>query len=121
MILKRVLQVAESKLPPRTKDLPATQGMLTLARSELKADVRELRAEMNARFSQMDAKFERVLGAVHHVAAEVARIGVLVEEQNSRNRIVLEGLTGLAQRQDRVESRMDEVEKTVQSIARSRS
>jgi hypothetical protein len=69
----------------------------------------------------MDAKFETVLAAVHHVAAEVARVGVLVEEQNSRNQIVLEGLTGLAQRQDRVELRVTDVENLVRSISRSRS
>lgn len=134
---------------PRAKDLPATQGMLQLVRTELKADIRELRSEtkagfqqmesrfnqidakfnqidsrfsqmdskfsqMDSRFSQMDSKFERVL-------SEVARIGVLVEEQNSNNRVVLEGLTGLWQRQERIEGRVGDVEKLVRSVAHPRN
>lgn len=46
---------------------------------------------------------------------------MLVEEQDSKNRIALEGHTGLAQRQDRLEVRVNNVEKLVKSIARSRS
>lgn len=148
MSAKRALRTSEAQLPPKSKDLPATQGMLQLVRTELKADVRELRSSMTAEFKQVDAKFnhvdarfnqidarfnqvdarfnetdakiERVLGAVHRVASEVARIGVLVEEQNSKNRIVLEGLTGLAQRQDRVESGFADIQKFVRSIARNK-
>lgn len=109
-----------SRLTPQSKDLPATQGMFQLVRQELKADNRELRAEMRADIKQVDSKVERVLEAVHHVAGEVARVGMLVEEQNSKNRIALEGHTGLAQRQDRLEFRVSEVEKMVKSIARTR-
>ena len=147
----------------KTKDLPASQGMLHLVRNELKSDIRELRCEMGAQFKQVDIKFvqleskmndkfaqvdsrfaqvdarfaqidsrfdqvsvkflqiesklEQVLGSVHQMASEISRMGILMEEQNSRNQIVLEGLTGLFQRQERVESRMDGVERVVQSIA----
>ncbi len=91
----------------QAKDLPAKQGMLQLVRSELKS-------EMKSGFRQVDSKLEQVL-------SEVSRVGLLVEEQNSRNSVVLEGLTGLWDRQKRVESRVDEVEKSVQSIARTRT
>jgi hypothetical protein len=109
------------RLTPQTKDLPATQGMMQLVRSELKADFREIRSEMKSEFRQVDARFEKVLEAVHHVASEVVRIGILTEEQNSRNRVVLEGLTGLAQRQDRLEYRVDEIDKSLRSYSRTRS
>ncbi len=125
----------------RTQDLPATQGMLQLVRSESKADLRELRSEMksgfkkidasfnqidarfnqiDARFNQNDSRFDATDAKLERVLSEVSRIGILVEEQNSRNRVVLEGLTGLWQRQDRVETRLDEVEKLVQSFSRAR-
>ncbi len=64
----------------------------------------------------LDAKFRELLAAIHGLAAEVARRGMILEEQNSRNNIVLEALTGLSQRQNRVETRMDETEKLVQAI-----
>ena len=114
--------------PTQSKDLPATHGMLHLVRSEVKSDIRELRSEMNAqfrkvdaRFNQVDARIEELTGAIHRLEGTVSRIGILVEEQNSRNQVVLEGLTGLYQRQDRLESRMDDVDSTVRSIARARS
>ncbi|MEK6706878.1 MAG: hypothetical protein AAB116_27135 [Candidatus Poribacteria bacterium] len=137
------------RLTPQSKSLPATQGMLHLFRSELKADISELRSELKsdikqldakisqvdakvsqveakvsqveAKVSQVEAKVEDVMKAVHHVAAEVARVGILVEEQNSKNSLVIEGYTGLAQRQDRLEMRIDGVEKLVQSVAHSRN
>ena len=115
----------------RSKDIPATQGMLHLVRRELKSEIRSSRShsdsrfntlesrfkDVDARFAQVDARFNQVMGAIHQLTSEVARIGTLVEEQNSRNQIVLEALTGIYQRQDRVESRMDRVEELVHSIA----
>ncbi|MGZ6311139.1 MAG: hypothetical protein ACXWOH_10935 [Bdellovibrionota bacterium] len=68
----------------------------------------------------MDSKFERLFSEFAHVASQVARIGVLVEEQHSNNRVVLEGHAGLWQRQDRLEARVEGVEKLVRSIARSK-
>ncbi len=110
------------------KDLPASQGMLQLVRTELKADIRSLSSEMKAGFSQMDArfkqvdsKFNQVQSQLDHVLSDVARIGFLVEEQNANNRVVLEGLTGLWQRQERVETRVDDVEKFVRWIAQTRT
>lgn len=100
----------ELKFPTHTKELPASQGMLQLVRSELKSDIRGLRSEMKVGFNQMDSKFEQVL-------SDVARLGVIIEEQSSRNQVVLEGLTSLYQRQDRTDLRMDEVQHLVQGLA----
>lgn len=99
---------------PQSKDLPATQGILHLVRMELKSEMKAGFSQVNARFNQVDARFEQVL-------SEIARIGILVEEQNSRNRIVLEGLSGLWERQERVEKRVDHFEKTIHNILRSKA
>lgn len=156
------------------RDLPATRGMLSLTRTELKRGLGSLRSEMkagfkrvdarfskadarfaqvdarfaqvDARFAQVDARFDQVDARFdqmearfnqidarfseqdakfdskfQHVLAEVARIGVLVEEQNANNRIVLEGLSGLWHRQERMEVRMGDFESLVRSIAGVRS
>lgn len=101
-----------SPAPDLAEDhLPTTRAEVRLIRTELKADIRSLKSEMEARFDQSDAKLEKVL-------AEVARTGVLVEEQNSNNRIVLEALTGLWQRQDRVEARTEEMERFLRTLSR---
>ena len=90
---KKVSAKPEPKLQfvTSSRELPATQGMLQLVRTELKADVSELRSEMKTGFSQVDARFSQMDSKFERVLSEVARVGVLVEEQNS----ILEGLTGL--------------------------
>lgn len=108
--MKQKSAVTKLKPSPRSKDLPATQGMLHLVRTELKE-------EMKAGFHKMDAKFEKVFSEFARVSADVARIGLLVEEQNSRNQVVLEGLTGLYHRQDRVELRADEAYSLIQGVS----
>jgi chromosome segregation ATPase len=156
-------KVSVFKLSARAKDLPATQGMLDLVRSELKADNRELRSEMSAgfkevdarfngvdarfnkidarfnevdarfnkidarfsevdaRFDRMEARFDRVDANIHHMSSEIFRMSALMEEQNAKNNVVLEALTGLALRQTRVETRVDNVESLVRSIALGRT
>lgn len=122
--MRKMKSQPELKMPTRSKEIPASQGMLQLVRSELKADIRSLRSEvqsgfklidskfiqMDSKFSQMDSKFERVI-------SEVARVGSLVEEQNSRNQVVLESLTSLYQRQDRMDLRTEEVQNLIHGLA----
>lgn len=132
----------KDRLSPKEKDLPATRGMLWLVRTELKeemnagfhqvgsaiakisveigrmssemsqmrSDMSQMRSELKSEMSQLSSEMK----------SELARQGVLIEEQRADNRIVLEALTGQAQRQDRLERRMDEVENTVRSIAKVR-
>ncbi len=127
-------KLEELKFPPQQKDLPASQGMLQLVRKEVKIEIRELRSEMNGKFKQVDARFDEINGRFNEMdgkfhlmdakfdqlSADVCRIGILMEEQNSRNQIVLEGLTGLFQRQDRQEQRMDHLEVEVHSYFKHR-
>ena len=98
------------KFSTNSKEFPASQGMLKLVRTELKSDIRGLRSETKSGFNQMDSKIEQVL-------SEVARVSVMIEEQNSRNQVVLEGLTSLYQRQDRSDLRTEEVHHLVQGLA----
>jgi hypothetical protein len=109
----------------RAGDQPATRKMLGLVRDELKSDIRSLelkmeselgsvRAEMAAEFGSVRAEMAAGFGSVRAevgglrsemsgIRAEVARMHLLLEEQNANNRIVLEGLQALWQRQDRLE------------------
>jgi hypothetical protein len=51
---------------------------------------------MESHFEQVDSRFEQVL-------AVVDRTQTLMEKQRSENRIVLDGIKVLSERQDRVE------------------
>jgi hypothetical protein len=117
------------------KDIPSTQGMLQLVRTELKSEMKagfrqmdsrfeQIHSEiarLDSRFSHLDSKFSHLDSKFEQMLSEVSRIGLLVEEQNSRNHIVLEGLTSLWQRQQRIEGRVDEWEKFVRQLGRSKA
>jgi hypothetical protein len=69
--------------------------MLSLVRDEL---IQRMDSQFADVRGQMDKQFA-VLRASH------LRMEILFEEQNANNRIVLEGLQALWQRQDRIEAR----------------
>ena len=90
-------------MAPRTKkqtrlrksghdDLPASVGLVKSVRDELRADTAGLEHRINA-------KFQEILTVVH-------RTQVIVEEQRSENRIVLDGLKTVIDRQDRFETEL---------------
>jgi chromosome segregation ATPase len=64
--------------------------------AQLKTDVTQLKIDV----AQLKTEFAEMKLMMH-------RISVLVEEQNSNNRIVLEGLQALWQRQDRLEKKVN--------------
>jgi hypothetical protein len=94
----------------KTGEQVATRKELHLVRDELKSDIRSLELKMDARFdvvesrfSAHDSRFTNIEASLEKMKAEQFRMYALMEEQNSNNRIVLEGLQALWQRQDRIE------------------
>ncbi len=113
-------------LPERTRDVPATQGMLEGVRSELKSEIRAVRFELTAQMTALDgrltsqmtaldgkltAQMTAMIGQLETMNATLFRMAVANEAQRAENRIVLEALTGMMQRQDRVEGRVDVLER----------
>ena len=119
---------SKSKPPRKSPDIPVTAAMLNEARYELKAEITSFRLEVNARFKQVDARFERVdarfeqidarfeqveasilslKSEVAKVLAAVHRVGLLVEEQNARNKYALDGYASLSERMDEWEKKSD--------------
>ncbi len=87
---------------------------------EVKTEIHGMKAEihgMKAEIHEVKAEIHEVKAEIHEVKAGMARIEVLVEEQNARNRIVLDGITALLSRQDQVEQRVTQVEETVRKLA----
>jgi outer membrane murein-binding lipoprotein Lpp len=92
-------------------DVPVTRAMLGSVRTEVlqridevKADVQRLdakidavKAEMNAGINGMQAQINGMqpqMNGMHaQTQAKLARIEFLVEEQNARNKVVLDGIT----------------------------
>lgn len=118
--------------PKRPSDVPVTQKMLYRVRDEilgrtgaeasgLRTEFTELRGEFTGfrtEFTGLRAEFSELRAELR---ADIARIGVLVEEQNARNAIVLEGLSGLFHRQERIEKRTDGTEAILAKLAKGTS
>ena len=88
------------KVPAKTKDLPATHGMLFEVRDELKKSMEAGFAELKSLFHQAMLRFE---------------------EQRSENKVVLEALQGLSQKQDRLEFEFIDIRDTVRTLAKTKS
>jgi len=101
-------QKIKSKEPIlKSADLPVTQGMLTAVHKQIKASINSSEKKLESKINQVESKINQVESKVELVLSEMHRMAVLMEEQNSRNRYVLDGYDSLYQRQDRVELRLD--------------
>jgi hypothetical protein len=86
------------KIPSaKAADQPATRKMLSLVRNELRSEIRALDLKVDSGFEKMDATLQRM--------------DLRLEEQNANNRIVLEGLQLLWQRQERTDTRLERLER----------
>jgi chromosome segregation ATPase len=112
--------------PARSADVPATKAMLDETREELKHEITSVKLEvksvnsgltakiesvnskLTAKIGHVEAKVEQLDAKVESVLAAVHRVGLLVEEQNARNKFVLDGYTSLNDRLEKVERKIDE-------------
>ncbi len=110
------------KIPSaKNEDQFATRKIVFLVRGELTSEIRSQGQKMEsgfkavdarfdgleARFSGIDSRFKSMDSQFEELRGESFRMQVLFEEQNSNNRIVLEGLQALWQRQERIEKQLD--------------
>ena len=111
-------------------ELPVTRAMLLGVRDELRARIDGTNAridETNARIDETNARIDETNARIDEtnarfaslradVLAEVHRVGTLVEEQEVRNRVVLEVVQGHNARFERLEAGLDEVRGMVVEI-----
>ncbi len=76
--------------PRRAQDAFVNQKMLYKVRDELK--------------SFITSEIHSLKSDIHAVKSDIHRIALLMEEQNNRNKTVLDGLSHLFGRQDRLET-----------------
>ena len=123
--------------PPiyKTGDLPVTQLMFTTLRKQIKAEInsseKRLESKINqveskinqveSKINQVESKINQVDSKVELVLSEIHRMAILMEEQNSRNKFVLDGYASLYERQDRLELRFDAHEKDIEDMILKRN
>lgn len=85
------------------RSVPASVGLVKEVRNELRAEIRAVEHRLIAKLDTFQSKLETLHSAAQETLASVHRSQVLMEEQRSENRIVLDGIKMLAERQDRLE------------------
>ena len=107
------------KVPP-VSELPVTRAMLYGVRDELAARLDQTNARLdqtNARLDQTNAEMRAFKVEMRHefeafraeVRASTARIQTIVEDQEARNRVVIEVVQGHNDRFDRIEADLAEL------------
>lgn len=104
--------------PKKSKDVPVTKAMLDEAVDGLRtvvdghySEFKNFRIQMGREFTKFRSEMASEFTAVRtemsqgftEVKSEIHRLALLVEEQNARNIFVLDGLTQLSDRQERLE------------------
>ncbi len=98
-------------------DLPATIRLVKEIRNELRAEIRALDSKMKSGFKRVDARFNDIDARFDSLQADIHRTQVIIEEQRNENRIVLDGLKVVIDRQDRLEHEHAQTRRMVESIA----
>ncbi len=73
---------------------------------EIKSEIHGLKSEIHglkSEIHEIKADVHGIKATVHEMKSELHRVALLVEEQNARNAIVMDGLTNLFARQERLE------------------
>jgi hypothetical protein len=83
--------------------VPASVGLVKEVRDELRAEIRSVDHKVESLRHELKAEICEVKGSVEQVLVAVHRTQVLMEEQRGENRIVLDGLKTVIDRQERFE------------------
>ena len=87
--------VSQKAVPKKAADVLVTQSMLFGVRNEL--------------IEKIASSKEELKSEIHSLKAEIQRIAVQTEEQNARNKGVLDAIWGVMERQNRMEEEQKEV------------
>ena len=139
MLHLTVMKQTRINKPKKSKDVPVTQSMLNEFKEELremfksfakeiKSEIHGLRSEVHGLKSEVHSLRSEIHGLksedqsirsqvvkiesnTHSLKAEVHRLGLLIEEQNARNIIVLDGYQQIYHSQQELMGRMSGLEK----------
>jgi urate oxidase len=115
-LAEKITKTKSKKPILKTGDLPTTQSMLTSMQKQIKSNMNSLEKRLESKINQVESKINQVDSKVELVLSEIHRMAILMEEQNTRNKFVLDGYASLYERQDRLELRFDKHEKNIENL-----
>ncbi len=88
-------------------------------RSELRAEIRSLDAKVSSLDAKVDSLEFKMESRFEQVQASIHRTQVIMEEQRSENRIVLDGLKTVLDRQDRLEQENARTRQAIDALSKT--
>lgn len=113
LMKKKPKKIPRVEVPDRAANMIVNQAMLYDVRDEIKAEFRSHDRRFDSLEKRFDSVGNRLEAKIEKLSADIYRMMGLMEEQENRNRAVLDGYASIYDRQDRVEKRVDEFEKTI--------
>ncbi|MBL7672097.1 MAG: hypothetical protein JNM39_16555 [Bdellovibrionaceae bacterium] len=127
---KKSMEARFNQIDARFSEIDSRFNQIDARFSEIDSRFNQIDArfsEIDSRFNQIDARFSKVDSRFNHLEAqlstilsEVHRIAILMEEQNSRNKYVLDGYDQIYKRQERLEVNVDQRLQAVEELILSK-
>jgi hypothetical protein len=118
--MKKMTRTKIKKYPHLASEVPVTQRMPYGVRDELRSEIKGMEAKLSYEIHQVSSEARAVeaklSSQIHQVSSQVHRLGGLIEEQNSKNNVVLDGLTNLFHRQELLEEEVFRHEKILTGL-----
>lgn len=117
--LKSDIRSLEYKMDSRFKDVDSRFKQMDARFNQVDARFNRVDArfdKMDARFLEMDSRLSQMNSQMEKMMSQMHQMHSLAEEQNARNKVVMDGLISLFHRQDRCEERIDRVEQTLSGL-----
>lgn len=87
-------------------NVPATVGLVKEVREELRSEIRSVDHKVDSLEHKLEAVRSELKASIEDLKVSVHRTQVLMEEQRGENKIVLDGIKTLIERQDRLEAKI---------------
>lgn len=110
---KKVSLTTKVKEPKKDGEIAVTKRFLDLRIQEVKGDISSLRLETRAGFTKIDARFLAQEARFESMDTKLTKIMVILEDQNDRNRAVLDAYTTVYEKLIETNTRVDKVEERV--------
>ena len=122
--IKSEINSLEKKLDSKFNQVDSQFSQVESRFSQVESRFNQVESRFNqvdSKISQVESKINQVDSKIELVLAEMHRMAILVEEQNSKNNFVLDGYASLYERQDRLELRFDAHEKNIEDLILKRN
>ncbi len=99
--------------PLNEATLPVSKRHLQLVQKKIEGDLTTLRLENRKEFQRIDVRFAQIDTQLASLDTKITKMLVIIEEQNDRNRVAMDGFMTVYEKLIEHEKRFQKIEKHV--------